>query len=85
MWIGILVVLWRVDPRFGTLAVAVLLSRIIQAQFDLFWIAAGVSVPFVIAGICLGAMAYEQRDTDLERPVTTALGRRRVPAGGFRG
>ena len=61
MWIGVLVVLWRVDPRFGTLAVAIVLGRIVQAQFDLFWAAAGVSIPFVIAGICLGAMAREQR------------------------
>ena len=61
MWVGVLVVLWRVDPRFGTLAVAVMLRRIVQAQFDLFWVAAQVSIPFVIAGICLGAMAREQR------------------------
>ena len=61
MWIGILLVLWHVDPRFGTLAVAVVLCRLVQAQFDLFWVAAQVSVPFVIAGICLGAMAYEKR------------------------
>ncbi|KRE25827.1 O-antigen ligase [Agromyces sp. Soil535] len=61
MWIGVIVVLWRVDPRFGTLAVAVVCCRIVQAQFDLFWVAAGVSIPFVIAGICLGAMAREQR------------------------
>ena len=57
MWIGVLVVLWRVDPRFGTLAFAAVVSRIVAAQFDLFWVAAQVSIPFVIAGICLGAMA----------------------------
>lgn len=61
MWIGMTVVLWNVDPRFGTLAVAVLLSRLAQAQFDLFWTAVQVSVPFVIAGICLGALAREER------------------------
>jgi hypothetical protein len=66
MWIGIIVVLWRVDPRFGTLAVAVTFARIVQAQFDLFWTAATVSIPFVIVGICLGAMAREQRSTPLE-------------------
>jgi hypothetical protein len=54
-------VLWRVDPRFGTLAVAVLLCRAVQAQFDLFWVAVQVSVPFVIAGICLGAMDLDRR------------------------
>jgi polysaccharide biosynthesis protein PslJ len=67
MWIGVLVVLWRVDPRFGTLAVAVVFCRIVQAQFDLFWVAAGVSIPFVIAGICLGAMARAEQ-TGLGRP-----------------
>ena len=61
MWIGVLVVLWRVDPRFGTLAVAILLCRFVQSQFDLFWVAVQVSVPFVIAGICLGAMDHERR------------------------
>lgn len=61
MWIGILIVLWHIDPRFGTLAVAIVLSRLVQAQFDLFWVAAQVSIPFVIAGICLGAMAREER------------------------
>jgi hypothetical protein len=59
MWIGFFVVLWRVDPRFGTLAIAVIGSRIIQAQFDLFWVAGQVSIPFVIAGICLGAQALD--------------------------
>ena len=60
MWIGILIVLWKVDPRFGGLALAVFLSRIVQSQFDLFWVAGQTSVPFVIAGICLGALALEQ-------------------------
>jgi hypothetical protein len=57
MWLGFLVILWRVDPVYGTLAFAVVLSRIVQAQFDLFWVAAQVSIPFVIAGICLGIQA----------------------------
>ena len=64
MWIGVLVVLWHVDPRFGTLAVAVLLCRLVQAQFDLFWVAVQVSVPFVVAGICLGAMDHERRSKE---------------------
>lgn len=67
MWVGILVVLWRVDPRFGALALAVVTARIVQGQFDLFWVAAQVSIPFVIAGICLGAQANLER-----RPRTIA-------------
>ncbi|MEV1128800.1 O-antigen ligase family protein [Agromyces sp. NPDC049794] len=83
MWLGIIVVLWRVDPRFGTLAVAVASARLVQAQFDLFWTAATVSIPFVIAGICLGAMAQEQRNAPSE-PVDTRVVRgpqlRKIPS-----
>lgn len=64
MWIGMLIVLWRVDPVYGTLAFVAVLSRITQAQFDLFWSAAQVSIPFVIAGICLGAQALAERNRD---------------------
>ena len=55
---GALVVLWRIDRRFGTLAFAILLTRLVQSQFDLFWSAIVVSVPFVLIGICLGAQAH---------------------------
>lgn len=59
MWVGFIVVLWRVDPRFGMLAFGSVLARIVQAQFDLFWVSAQVSIPFLIAGLCLGAQAFE--------------------------
>ena len=65
MCIGTLVVLWRVDPRYGNLAVAVVLSRLVQGQFDLFWISVAVSVPFVIAGVCLAL----SRETSRSRRV----------------
>ena len=62
MWVGFFVVLWRVDPRFGTLALACCSAAAsCQAQFDLFWVAGQVSIPFVIAGICLGAQALDRR------------------------
>lgn len=60
MWIGVLAVLWKMEPAFGALALGVVLSRIVQAQFDLFWVAGQTSIPFVIAGICLGAHALAQ-------------------------
>jgi hypothetical protein len=82
MWIGVLVVLWHVDPRFGTLAVAVLLCRLVQSQFDLFWVAVQVSLPFVVAGICLGAMDHERRSkAEPDELVTRAPFGRRVPSG----
>ncbi|GIG36603.1 O-antigen ligase family protein [Cellulomonas pakistanensis] len=61
MFLVILVALWRVDPRYGTLAFVLVAMRFVQGQFDLFWVAAQVSIPFVIAGVCLGAQAHAQR------------------------
>lgn len=54
-WIGVVVVLWRMDPAHGTLALALALSRIGQAQFDLYWVSISASVPFLLVGLCLGA------------------------------
>jgi hypothetical protein len=61
MFLAILVILWRIDARYGTLAFVLVLMRLVQGQFDLFWVAAQVSIPFVIAGICLGAQAHASR------------------------
>nr|WP_277818552.1 O-antigen ligase family protein [Cellulosimicrobium arenosum] len=55
---GCVVVLWRMNPRFGTLALTVILARFVQGQFDLFWSSIVVTLPFVIAGVCVGAEAY---------------------------
>lgn len=63
--IGTLVVLWGVDPAYGTLAFVVMLTRVVQGQFDLFWVAVQVPVPFAIAGICLGAAAWSHEREDL--------------------
>ena len=69
---GVLVILWRLDPTYGTLAVAVVLSRFVQGQFDLFWVSVQVSLPFVIAGICLGALARAESESDAGPPGLTA-------------
>lgn len=62
MFAAVLVVLWRLDRRFGTLAFSVVLMRLVQGQLDLFWVAAQVSVPFWVAGVCLGAADRARRD-----------------------
>jgi hypothetical protein len=56
---GSLAVLWRMDPKYGLIAFTVVLSRFVQGQLDLFWVAVQTSVPFLIAGICLGAHGRE--------------------------
>ncbi|MBO0884899.1 MAG: O-antigen ligase family protein, partial [Mycobacterium sp.] len=75
----IVAALWtllRVDARFGTVAVAVILTRLVQGQMDLYWVAAQSSVPWLIAGTALGVQAlrrYEkcglsEDSADLTRP-----------------
>ena len=59
LMVGSLVVLWRVDPRYGLVAFVVILSRLVQGQLDLFWVAVQTSIPFLIVGICLGAHGRE--------------------------
>ena len=77
-------VAWKLDPAYGSVALAVLVNRFAQAQFDLFWAAVQGSLPFVVLGLCLGAEAHarsrEQRQsrTALGGPDTPA---RSVPAG----
>ena len=72
-------VAWKLDPAYGSLAVAVLVSRIVQGQFDLFWSAVQGSVPFVVLGICLGASWYAERAAGT-RPADPNLARS-VPVG----
>ena len=85
--IDVLIVLWRIDPRYGTLAFAVPLSRLVQGQFDLFWTSVQTSIPFVIAGICLGALALSQQVATKESGASEVLSSGRLPSragSGFR-
>jgi hypothetical protein len=79
--VGTLIVLWRLDPVYGTLGTVVVLSRFVQSQFDLFWTAVQVSIPFVIAGICIGAAARAQSNDDVVLPSTERREPGRVAAG----
>jgi hypothetical protein len=73
MIIGSLVVLWRVEPTYGTLAFAMLLTRLVQGQFDLFWVSISVSVPFVVVGVCLGVKDLAESEATRHR-VTSGRG-----------
>ena len=37
-----------------------LLNRLVQGQLDLFWVAVQTSIPFLVAGIALGALARDK-------------------------
>jgi hypothetical protein len=53
--IGAVVVLRRVPSRYGTLALAIVVARLVQGQLDVFWVTAQGSIPWLLAGMCLGA------------------------------
>ncbi len=60
--VGTWLVARRLDPAYGVVAELVLLARFIQSQFDLFWVAVQVSLPFLVLGLCLGAAARHEAD-----------------------
>lgn len=64
--IGSILVLRRVPRRYGTLALAVVVARVLQGQLDVFWVTAQGSIPWLIAGLCLGAeyIAANRRTAD---------------------
>ena len=62
--VGTMITLSKLDPSYGTLAVAIVLNRFVQGQFDIFWVSVAGSLPFLVAGVCLGAQAFHE----LEKP-----------------
>ena len=82
LMVGCLVILWRIQPLYGTLAFTVMLGRFVQSQFDLFWVTAQVSIPFLIAGLCLGQLVHDQGDeseTSVAREVERVTTRGATP------
>ncbi|MGC5166849.1 O-antigen ligase family protein [Luteimicrobium sp. DT211] len=63
LMIGGMVVLWRISPVYGTLGFAVVASRLVQGQLDLFWVSVQTSIPFVLVGVCVGALARHEADS----------------------
>ena len=78
LMIGTLVTLTKVDPAFGTLAVGIVLYKLVQGQLDLFWVSVSVSLPFLVAGVCLGAQAWHEDNDDVQQ-VMQAGPRAKVP------
>lgn len=64
MILVVLLALWRMPRAYGTLALAVVLIRLVQAQLDIFWVSPSVSIPFLITGVLIGAASRN----DLPQP-----------------
>lgn len=75
----ILVVLWRMPPAYGMFGVVAVLSRVVQSQFDIFWVTVQSTLPFLLAGLALGAFEYARPTTGPMRISAAALRRRGAP------
>lgn len=73
-----LVTLWRLPPAFGTFAFTMILVHFVQGQLDIFWVTATASIPFMLAGLALGAFD-RSRLTDEQQTRATALAEPREP------
>lgn len=68
MFGGAIWILAKMNPVYGTVALAVVVGRFAQMQFDIYWVAGHASILWLIAGICYGVQARDQ-----------ALGVERIP------
>ncbi len=60
LFVGALMVLARTDPAYALMPMMVLICRLVQSQFDLFWVAVMGSVPWLLVGLALGAQAHAE-------------------------
>lgn len=60
MFLIAVIALWRMNPVYGTVGVAVVLTRFTQAQFDLYWVAGQASLLWIVAGMCYGVLSRDR-------------------------
>ncbi|MEI2779513.1 MAG: O-antigen ligase family protein [Tetrasphaera sp.] len=67
--IGTWLVLRRLEATYALLALMVLLVRLTQSQFDIYWVSVQASLPFVLIGLSLGARAHDQNEVPWLRDI----------------
>jgi O-antigen ligase len=65
-----LVALWRLPPEIGALALAFVAGRFIHGLFDIYWVAATTTLPWLIVGIVCGTADADAADQVSESPLT---------------
>lgn len=50
----------KLPAVYGTIALAVIAARLVQGQFDLYWVAGQSSILWIIAGICYGVREHDR-------------------------
>lgn len=44
----------RMPAAVGTIAIALVLGRVVQSLFDVYWVSAGTTLPWLVAGLSVG-------------------------------
>ena len=66
---GSLRLVWRIPPGFGSsLGLSVLLAHIVEGQFDIFWVTATGSLPWIIFGMTLAHSRQPQSTLEPSLP-----------------
>jgi polysaccharide biosynthesis protein PslJ len=73
--------MYRMPAAFGTLGLAILVSHYVDGLFDIFWIGASSTIPFIICGVCLGMADSDRAKNSLERGHEPAEPERWAAAG----
>ncbi|WP_170955524.1 O-antigen ligase family protein [Ornithinimicrobium cerasi] len=64
---GFVVVLWRVPGLTGSIALALVVARLVQGQLDLYWVAPTTAIPFLLTGVFLGVLERQSVQVHPER------------------
>jgi len=60
--------LWKMDPIYGTVGFAVVATRFVQGQFDIYWVAGQASLLWIVAGICYGVQEFDRARRERGEP-----------------
>lgn len=66
MFVIALLALNRLPREYSAIAIAVIVTRLVQAQFDLYWVAGQGAALWLIAGIAVGVAARNGADPERE-------------------
>jgi hypothetical protein len=70
LFIGALLALTKLEPIYRNIAVAVILTRLTQAQFDLYWVAGQSAMLWIVAGIAIGVRERERATAPVMVPAS---------------
>ena len=76
--VGTLWMLWRLPSALGSLELAVMVAHVVEGQFDIFWVTATGSVPWIIMGMTFALARQSDARKIVHRPSAAVTGHKRL-------